>query len=177
MRKGLSPARIEALSGDITNCMPDALFKGVAYIHVFYPIVSKAEYNSLLLVERLRRDFPAVKIVLSRSNLLDCTLEHILWDEHTQLSANKWHIVEPVSGECIAPASLDMIIIPLLAFDRMGHRLGYGKGFYDRFLAECPQARKIGVSFFEPEERLEVDAFDIPMDECFTPSTHWKFSR
>ena len=66
-----------------------------------------------------------------------------------------------------------MVFVPLLAFDKKGHRVGYGKGFYDKFLSECkPDAIKIGLSFFEPEE-LITDVFesDVKLDYCVTPNS------
>jgi 5-formyltetrahydrofolate cyclo-ligase len=71
-----------------------------------------------------------------------------------------------------------MVIVPLLAFDKQGNRLGYGKGFYDRFLSDCrPDVIKAGTSYFEPEERFEeLDQYDVPLDLCITPNNIWKFN-
>jgi 5-formyltetrahydrofolate cyclo-ligase len=65
-----------------------------------------------------------------------------------------------------------------LAFDRDGHRAGYGKGFYDRFLTKVrPNCIKAGVSFFEPISRFQdIDPFDIAMDVCFTPDRCYNFA-
>lgn len=70
-----------------------------------------------------------------------------------------------------------MVLIPLLAFDKNGYRVGYGKGFYDRFLAECrPDVVKVGLSVFEPiDEITDLNEFDIKMDFCITPNRVWQF--
>jgi len=70
-----------------------------------------------------------------------------------------------------------VVFIPLLAFDEEGHRVGYGKGFYDSFLAECkPETLKIGLSFFEAETKIE-DVFDgdMALDYCVTPKQVYRF--
>ena len=69
------------------------------------------------------------------------------------------------------------MLLPLLAFDSKGNRVGYGKGFYDLFLSKCkPDVVKIGLSFFDTEEIIE-DVFleDIRLDYCITPDTIVKF--
>ena len=70
-----------------------------------------------------------------------------------------------------------MVLVPLLGFDERGHRVGYGKGFYDRFLAECnPKIQKIGLSLFEPVAQIDdTSDFDIPLDACITPNRIWYF--
>jgi len=67
---------------------------------------------------------------------------------------------------------IDAVLIPLLAFDNQGFRVGYGGGFYDRFLPACrPEALKVGLSFFDPVDVIEdKDQYDIPMDYCVTPT-------
>lgn len=70
-----------------------------------------------------------------------------------------------------------MVFVPLLAFDKNGDRVGYGKGFYDKFLKECkPEIIKIGLSFFEPEEKIDgIFEEDIKLDYCVTPNEIYTF--
>ena len=78
-----------------------------------------------------------------------------------------------MDGIEITPEKLDVIFIPLLGFDKQGNRVGYGKGYYDRFLHQCkPEALKIGLSFFEAETTLIQDTteHDVPLDVCVTPT-------
>ena len=69
------------------------------------------------------------------------------------------------------------MFVPLLAYDKLGNRVGYGKVFYDQFLSECsPETLKIGLSFFEPEEQInDVFENDIQLDYCVSPHTIFKF--
>lgn len=115
--------------------------------------------------------------MLSKASKSDNTLMHILWEEDTPLAMNSWGITEPEYGEEVLPEQLDMILIPLLVFDRKGNRIGYGKGFYDRFLAKCRHdAIKVGLSCFEPAEEIsDVDQYDVPLDLCITPGKIWYF--
>jgi len=86
-------------------------------------------------------------------------------------------IPEPQNGLTVPPSEIEVVFIPLLAYDKKGHRVGYGKGFYDRFLSKCkPNTLKIGLSLFEPEEKIEgLDATDIPLDYCVTPVKVYEF--
>ncbi len=175
-RMQLSAAEVDELSLLIVQRFAAVSFDDIKYLHVFYPMVGRHEFNSLLLVEQIRKRYPGVNLVLPKSDLQDHSLKHILWDESSPLSMNSWGITEPESGAEIAAEEIDMVIVPLLAFDLKGNRLGYGKGFYDRFLAGCrADTKKIGVSFFPPEEFLEPAPHDIPLDICITPGKVWKF--
>jgi 5-formyltetrahydrofolate cyclo-ligase len=72
---------------------------------------------------------------------------------------------------------IDVVFVPLLAYDTLGNRVGYGKGFYDTFLSECkPDVLKIGLSFFEPENIIEdLNQNDIKLDICINPSHIYRF--
>jgi 5-formyltetrahydrofolate cyclo-ligase len=89
------------------------------------------------------------------------------------LITSAWGILEPNPQTCqkVPITDIDLVIIPLLAFDASGNRVGYGKGFYDRFLQDCrPDTLKIGVCLDEPVQRIDdVEAHDIPLDLCISP--------
>jgi 5-formyltetrahydrofolate cyclo-ligase len=95
-------------------------------------------------------------------------------NEETIFEKNQYGIDEPVNGMEVSPDDIDMIIVPLLGFDTHGYRVGYGKGFYDRFLCRCRKdCIKVGFSYFEPVDIIEdVNQFDIKLDYCIT---HEKF--
>jgi 5-formyltetrahydrofolate cyclo-ligase len=94
-----------------------------------------------------------------------------------QFATSKWGIPEPLKGRIVEPAELDVVLIPLLAFDLNGHRVGYGKGFYDRYLASCrPDCLKIGISFFEATAPIDdVESHDIALDIAICPSQVYDF--
>lgn len=178
-RKDLSPSEREALSTEIVDRFEEISFGHLKFIHIFYPITGKQEFNSLLLKNKLESHYPHLQFLLPKANLSDHTLSHILWEKDTPLAMNQWGITEPECGTVISVQEIDAVIVPLLTFDAQGNRLGYGKGFYDRFLVECrTDVLKIGVSYFEPEQAFEeVDQYDIPLDICVTPAKVWYFNN
>ena len=91
--------------------------------------------------------------------------------QNTKIKKNEYNIPEPISGLSVPNEMIDVVFVPLLAYDKQGNRIGYGKGFYDKFLSECkPKVVKIGLSFFEPEEIIEdVYQNDIKLDFCVNP--------
>ena len=99
------------------------------------------------------------------------TLENLRFSFDTELVKNRWHILEPTTSELVEIEKLDAVLAPLLCFDRKGFRVGYGKGFYDKFLNECRKdCLKIGLSFFPPVAQIsDAQSFDVKLDFCITP--------
>jgi 5-formyltetrahydrofolate cyclo-ligase len=104
-------------------------------------------------------------------------MTHFLLTDNTKFQKNEYNIYEPVDGIEVPSSKMDVVFVPLLAYDKSGNRVGYGKGFYDKFLSQCKaEVVKIGLSFFEPEELIEdVSPSDIKLDYCVTPETIHKF--
>ena len=102
------------------------------------------------------------------------TMEMVL---AVEFANSVWGIPEPVGGTVLKPTDLDIVLIPLLAFDKNGHRVGYGKGFYDRYLLNCrPDCLKIGISLFDPVDLIEeVESHDIPLDIAICPAKLYDF--
>ena len=101
----------------------------------------------------------------------------VIADEHTTFEKNQFGIDEPVNGVDIPHAEIDMVIVPLLGFDTKGYRVGYGKGYYDRFLLNCRKdCIKVGFSYFEPVEAIEDEnPLDVPLDFCITHEKIYSF--
>ena len=104
-------------------------------------------------------------------------MTHFLLTDNTKIKKNEYNIPEPVDGIEVPAKKIEVVFIPLLAYDKLGNRVGYGKGFYDKFLSECqPETIKIGLSFFEPEEQItDVFETDVKLDYCVTPNAVFKF--
>jgi 5-formyltetrahydrofolate cyclo-ligase len=147
------------------------------YIHIFLPIKTYKEPNTALLIDWLKRNFPQIQLVIPKSDMSTLTMQHYALEEGHLLEFNKWGIEEPTSGKTVLAEQLDLVLLPLLAFDRMGNRVGYGKGFYDRFLSVCrPDCLKVGLSLFEPVDLIDdINPLDVPLDYCITPNTIWEF--
>ena len=76
---------------------------------------------------------------------------------------------DPEKSTWVDPRKIDVVIVPMVGFDRDNNRLGQGGGYYDRYLARCPQAKHIAVAFAEQEfDKIVTDYYDLPMDMVVT---------
>ena len=109
--------------------------------------------------------------------MADTSMEAVLVTADEAFTDNEVGITEPMGHELLAPETLDLVLVPLLAVDERGHRVGYGKGYYDRFLSRCaPECLKVGVSYFEPVPLIEdTHEYDLPLDICITPQQVYVF--
>ncbi|MBK0403283.1 5-formyltetrahydrofolate cyclo-ligase [Adhaeribacter sp. BT258] len=146
-------------------------------IHVFLPIRKNREINTWLIIEKLWRDFPDSKVVVPVTNFQAQELEHYQILPGTEIIENHWGIPEPVNAQRVSEAEIDTVLMPLLAFDAHGNRIGYGKGFYDQFLQHCKRSvLKIGLSLLPPvPHQIPADAWDVPLDHCLTPEKRYDF--
>jgi 5-formyltetrahydrofolate cyclo-ligase len=176
-RKAYSSAELEEASNRIAELFKGIPLESVGYLHIFYPMLGKFEVDTLKIAGWVKETHPEIELVLSKSDVVNHTLTHYIWDEETKLTVNQWGITEPVQGREIDPLLLDMILVPLLVVDKRGNRVGYGKGFYDRFFGNCkPDVAKIGLSLFEPVDLItDTNEFDVPIDICITPDRVWNF--
>lgn len=176
-RSRLSVVEAAAMSGEIAErFFAEVDLAGVRNMHTFIRLRKFNEIDTSNIYFRLWRDHPNVQTFAPRMNAATGELESVRFEAETDFSENGWGIREPV-GDAADPAELDLVIVPLLCFDTRGHRVGYGKGFYDRFLARCrPDCQKVGVSYFPPElEIADITENDIPLDACVTPSGLFRF--
>ncbi|WP_422361328.1 5-formyltetrahydrofolate cyclo-ligase [Reichenbachiella sp.] len=145
-------------------------------VHSFLSIEKNKEVNTWPLIEWLKNKNK--QIVVSKCSTNSNELTHYLFEDYKQLKESKYGIPEPQFGTQVLPKDLDVILIPLLVFDRKGQRIGYGAGYYDRFLSECaPDCVKVGLSLAPPlDEILFTESHDIPMDYCITPLGVYEFN-
>ena len=170
LRKQLSLDDVEHLSMEIANKLLTLNIWNFSYYHVFLSMTDKKEINTDYILHILQGKDK--NIVVSKSNMDDGSMVHFLLTDSTQIKKNNYGIPEPVDGIEIPEMKLDVVFVPLLAFDIKGNRIGYGKGYYDRFLRNCkPDVLKIGLSFFEAEENLieGMTNHDVALDYCITP--------
>ncbi|WP_422857992.1 5-formyltetrahydrofolate cyclo-ligase [Flagellimonas sp. S174] len=174
-RAHLSSDEIEIKSISLVNQILQIPIWDFFYFHTFLSIVKNKEVDTLPLITLLQgRD----KHIVVPKMMGELSLEHYLLTDNTQLKPNKWSIPEPVDGIEIPVNKIEVVFIPLLAFDELGNRVGYGKGFYDEFLSECnPKTVKIGLSLFEAETEqiTDIRKGDIGLDYCATPNKVYKF--
>ena len=171
-RMDLSEAEYQELNQQLCDQLFKAAnFAAISVLHTFLPIARTREVNTWLIIDRITKEFPHIKISVPKINNQTSELEHYYLEGRDQLENNTWEIPEPVYGIPTATDKIDVVLVPLLAFDSVGHRLGYGRGFYDRFLAGCrPDCLKIGLSFFEAEEKIDgISEKDVALNLIVTP--------
>ncbi len=173
-RKALSEHEFDAMNNELLNQFKTLVFADIKSVHIFLPIVAKREPNTFLLIDWLQQNHPEITIVVPKADFDTNVMSQYIYSGKEHLRLNRYQILEPINGDTFLDVP-DMVIIPLLAFDLKGYRVGYGKGFYDRYL-ENIVTQKIGLSFFEPiEEIIDVHLNDIRLDKCITPTKIVKF--
>ena len=175
LRKQLSEEDLEEMSLAIANKVLTLPVWEKTYFHIFLPIAEQKEVNTEFILHLLSGKDK--EIIVSKSDFETREMTHFLLTDNTKIKKNQYNIPEPVDGLEVPSRKIEVVFVPLLAFDKTGHRAGYGKGFYDKFLSECQaETIKIGLSFFEAEEKIE-DVFesDVKLDYCVTPNAVYQF--
>lgn len=167
---------------DLNRLISENFFSSIALanvktLHTFLCIEKNNEPDTWPIIGGIRSQYPQIRICIPRVNETTEILENILFESREQLSKNKWGIPQPHSGSPVPVKEIDLVLIPMIIFDKHGQRVGYGKGYYDKFLSSCrADCQRVGISLFEPVERIDdVDQFDIRMDYCLTPSNLYRF--
>ncbi len=174
LRQQLSLIEIEEKSMAIANQLLQLDIWNYQYYHIFLPITEQKEINTEFILHILQGKDK--HIVISKSDFSNSSLSHYLLTDQTKLTINKWGIPEPTDGIPIPDNKIDVVFIPLLAFDKQGNRVGYGKGFYDRFLKLSKPKFCIGLSLFEAEIKInDANKLDIPLDYCVLPDKTYNF--
>ena len=145
------------------------------YFHLFLTIEEQREIDTEFILQVLAGKDK--EIVVSKSDFETFEMSHFLLTDNTRFRNNAYNIPEPINGLEVPMDRIDVVFVPLLAFDATGHRVGYGKGFYDKFLSKCkPDVIKIGLSFFEAEEVIsDATDDDVQLDFCVTPEKIYSF--
>lgn len=174
-RKRLSESELESASEKIILQLLKHTDLTGKTISIFLPIPAKREIDTFPLLER--KNELTARFALPVADFSSGTIQHLEYENKQQLVPNNYGIPEPLNGKIIAPAEIDIVIVPLLCFDLKGYRVGYGKGFYDRFLSTCRNdCQFIGLSVFEPIEMIsDADEHDVPLHTCITPEKIYRF--
>lgn len=175
LRKDLSLSQLDDYSLAIANQLLKLPVWDYSFYHVFLAIEEHKEVNTDYILNILSGKDK--NILISKSDFESGSMMHFLLTDNTVIKKNSYNIPEPVDGIEILDDKVEVVFIPLLAFDNIGNRVGYGKGFYDRFLAKCkPDTIKIGLSFFEVDAEItDVFESDVQLDYCITPKQIYTF--
>ena len=131
-------------------------------LHMFISMNSRFEPDTFgILTQALNDD---KQVIVPITNFENSTLTHTFLKDLDSLKENKWGVSEPTIIEPVSTDLPDLILVPLLAADRNGNRLGYGKGFYDGFLSQA-RGFKLGVVFNDfIIDKVPVEPFDIKLN-------------
>jgi len=172
-RKHLSDSVVNKMNLNIDHLFKELLTVEIKTVHVYLPIESKDEIDTWPIIRNLwKKSIRVVVPVVNNESIISTLLS-----AKSELVLNKWNVPEPIERKAINKTEIDMVIVPLVAFDIMGYRVGYGKGYYDKFLASLPQNPiKIGLSFFSPIASIsDKGSWDIPLNYCVTPEMVFRF--
>ncbi|MBT1702628.1 5-formyltetrahydrofolate cyclo-ligase [Chryseosolibacter indicus] len=177
-RSSLSQETYDKLNESlIDNFFKSIDFSTLSVLHSFLPIEKTKEPDTRKLIKRIKKQLPSVKIAIPKINTQTSNLDHFYFEGENQLEKNTWGIPEPKQGVPVPLEKIDAVIVPLLAFDKSGHRVGYGRGFYDKFLNQCTgRIQRIGISLFPPVDEIEnVNLNDQRLTCAVTPDEVFVF--
>ena len=140
-------------------------------VHCYISIPKFNEIDTGSIFERIWKDFPQVRTAVPRVHDASGELGHFYYTRETKMVTNAWGINEPAGAERADPKEFDLVLVPLLCFDERGNRVGYGKGYYDRFLRGCrADCVKAGLSLFAPVSEIrDTHVGDVPLDLFIMP--------
>lgn len=173
-RENLTSQTVSDSSLSIANRLLQLPIWNYSYYHLFLSITEKKEIDTSFIMSILQgKD----KNILLPKMVDNQNLVNYLLTDNTPIKKTRWNIPEPVDGIEVPPEKIDVVFLPLMAFDKNGHRVGYGKGFYDVLLNKCrPDVVKVGLSLFTAEENIEdIDTHDVPLNYCVTPDRIYYF--
>ncbi len=174
-RFSLTKQEVDDLSQRVFKQLDKLNIWKLKHYHIFISISKYNELDTSSIINKLKSEQKIIIVPKISNN----ELVHVAINDETEFSLNEYGIKEPNDGNHFVIENLDIIFIPLLAFDIEGHRVGYGKGYYDRFLKLTNNSTlKIGLSFFDPINKiLDIDDNDVKLDYCVTPKQVHKFNN
>lgn len=176
LRKKLKQDEVEAKSKAINFQFLKWLEgKGpIQHFHLFFPIDRFNEVNTFYIKDSL--DQGGKTLYTSQVNKANTELETLKLPIEASFFLDEWGIPIPQESIQVSPSKIELVFVPLLAYDKAGHRVGFGKGFYDSFLSKLkPEVIKVGLSFYEPEDFIDPEPHDIALNYCITPEKVFTF--
>ena len=130
----------------------------------YYPY--NYEFDVIKILGELERQKYQISLPkIKKNNQMD----FFCWSSKDPLSVNKYGIPEPISDKIIVPS---ILLVPLIAFDKYQNRIGYGGGFYDRYIKKIKRAKKIitiGLAYsFQEVKEIPINQYDIKLDFIVT---------
>lgn len=167
IRKQFSTKEVLDQSKKIFSQLQFLDFSSAQTFHIFLPIEKNNEINTYPIIDWLfTHQKDVVLPLVIGDDMINCKV-----NEGFDTKLNALQIPEPIHYTEINSSEIDVIFIPMFVADKKGNRVGYGGGYYDKFLSRCrPDAKKIGLSYFRPIDTIDDIYFgDFPIDLCVSP--------
>ncbi|EKD93176.1 MAG: hypothetical protein ACD_28C00218G0001 [uncultured bacterium] len=167
-RKELSPEaktqKDEAIQKRIENW---SSFQQAKCVFIYVSLAEEVDTHRLIQSQLGKKEILIPRIDNEQKNLEAVPLKH--WSD---LAVNQWGMLETRANHRMhTHYPIDLIIVPGIAFDPRGYRIGYGKGFYDKFLDNHPGLKTLGLAYdLQILEKVPCDSHDIPVQQIFTES-------
>lgn len=170
-RRTLSAEAHQRLSQRVTERARgvDAL-RQAETVHIYWPLLDRGEIDTRPLVDwLLSRDCRVVlPRVVSTAAGHEPLMEHVAFDDASELRSNGWGLLEPAGDDLVAPEELDAVVVPAFGAGRNGHRIGHGLGFYDAFLRGLDAARLCLTYHATLVAAVPAEPHDVPMTHVIT---------
>ncbi len=142
--------------------------KAAYHFHIFLSIQRHVEPDTWPIFRYLLH--AKKNVYLSKTHFKRKQLIHYKTDNEDHIVVSKFGIPEPSSGVKASPSLFDIVFVPLISFDTLGNRIGYGAGLYDRFLSETREdCLKVGVAITPPLDNIDyTNAYDVKIDYCIS---------
>ena len=176
-RMELDASQWGELSASVMHQFSQMSLPELNFVLSYYPFEDRKEFDVRSCERILELRDASTQICWPKIGIDENIMEaHVVGNEKFFVK-NRFNILEPLDGELVDPSKIDLVFVPLIAFDRKGFRVGYGKGYYDRYLARCrADVYRVGFSFFEPVDEIsDIDEFDISLSHCITPTRIYEF--
>lgn len=159
-KRAMTPAEIEVRSQRLGELFAESeAYRNAKTIYGYMPY--NQEVRTVPMLERALRDGKRVAIPKCYGQ----EMRFIFMEDLSRVEKGYAGIPEPIADEPVADDKTALVLMPGLAFDPQGHRIGYGGGFYDRFLAYEPNHPTLALCYdFQMLPHLETEEFDIPVD-------------
>ena len=176
-RLQLSPGELQNKTILIFNQFKSLIPVSIQYLLSYYPLRERKEFD-VSICEKITQEIdPSVQIAWPKIAVTDSGMEAHLIEKDKLFIKNRFNILEPLDGDIVPADKIDVVFVPLIAFDKRGFRVGYGRGFYDRYLPGCRNdVVKMGFSFFDAVDKIDdINEFDVPLNLCITPTCIYEF--
>lgn len=173
----LSPEELQKNTVLITDQFKTVIPSTIHFLLSYYPLRERKEFDVSICEKIIKETHPSAQIAWPKIAVTDSGMEAHLIEKNKLFIKNRFNILEPLDGEIVSADQIDVVFVPLIAFDKNGFRVGYGRGYYDRYLPGCREdVIKIGFSFFDAVDKIDdINEFDVPLNLCITPTCVYEF--